>query len=193
MANTRIKPEEIKLLRTFYENADSLGEHSLIKNKKLKVKTSISWHKGSSPKISRHEIDEELFESLLVRLRRLCNPKDEIFLLRIINIFLNYETQQEDRDALRKLKRMFEVSPEYRLLNLNRGAKKYAEKDVFNLYLNGRIFHTDEEKQALLKELSSGKFSPVNDMFTSAVVTKTNAILVALMYMRQKGISNFIS
>lgn len=188
-----MEPREIMLVRTFSENADILAEHSLIKNKQLKVKTSISWRKGSSPTISRHEIDKELFESLLVRLRRFCNKEDDIFLPRIINIFLKYETEKEEIEALRKLKKMFKVSSEYRLLNLNTGSKKYTEEEIFDLYLNGRIFHTDEEKQALLTQLPSGRFSPINDMLTAAVVTKTNAVLVAVMYMRQKGILNFIS
>lgn len=178
-----------KLLELFDSNVNDLLSHSLVQNKQLKLNLTVFRIREEELKVKRHKIEREPFESLLLRLRRFNNQKDIIYFPRIVNILIKYENNNEDKDALKELKKLFQNKPKYNLLNIYRKGKRYFEEVLFDLYVNGKLFHVDIEKINELKDLSSfSELSITDDMFISAAIKKLNAIIYVKRYMEEKRV-----
>ena len=76
---------------------------------------------------------------------------------------------------------------EYSSLKYNYNNEDLTENDVFDLYINGKIFHTDKDKRLKIISITTQE-SFEYDMFLSAVMNKVKAILYSYAYLNQKGI-----
>ncbi len=181
-----MKENEFEVIRRFIENCEALQNHTLIKDKALRMDTNIHIENGAMS-VSRPNINEELMESLLVRIRRFNNQKDDLFFPRIINILCQNECDKEKQIFLKELSKLFMSKKEYSSLKYNYNNEDLTENDVFDLYINGKIFHTDKDKRLKIISITTQE-SFEYDMFLSAVMNKVKAILYSYAYLNQKGI-----
>jgi hypothetical protein len=126
----------------FYAACEDVYRHSLIQNKELKVESRVKFMDDSDQvEVSHYEPDEERYESLLIRVRRFFNQKDKIHFPKVINMMIRTEQCLEEKDFLIKAKDVFGGKNE-NMINY----EKYDEESLFNIYINGKMFHTDSEK-----------------------------------------------
>lgn len=178
---------EIEQLKLFYSNCEILLNHSLIQNDKLNINTKLKYNIETGWSVSRLEIDNELLESLLLRLRRFNNEKDDINFNKIANILSRHTNSTDDVEFLRSVKKLFTNRGENRTLKLNQKGKDYSEEDVFDLFINGRHFHSNLNESSNLEEIESeNKFE--YDMFIIAIINKTKAVLMLYKFIKNKDL-----
>src|SRR6056297_235729 len=178
---------EIEQLKLFYNNGEALLNHSLIQNNQLNIHTKVNYKIETGWSVSREQIDNELLESLLVRLRRFDNEKDDIHFNKIANILSRNSDSADDIEFLRSVKKLFANRGENRTLKLNQKGRNYSEEVVFDLFVNGRHFHSNLDENSNLEEIESeDKFE--YDMFIIAIINKTNAVLMLYKFLENKDL-----
>lgn len=181
--------EDEKLIRRFCEAADYLMDHSLIKEDNLKVRTKLVRQENEPVRVERHVIDVERFESLLLRLRIFCIQHDGIpfdsvvkAVRRTIDVIDEVTTKN-----LRYVGKVFGCKGnDADLLKLKEGDVTFGSKEVFDLSLYGELFHDNQEKRLKILGLREVFGEDVNDVLTTAIVNKVNAILLLRSLIRNR-------
>lgn len=179
--------KELNLLKLFSKNCELLISHSIIKNNQLKVKTSINYHFDSGWSAKREEIPIEQFESLQLRIRRLNNKKDDIYLPKIAGILLKNNTENIDVINLRKVKKLFCGTGVNVLIKQSKNGVIFTEENIFDLFINGKYFHSNLNSLSKLKEIECVDGLEW-DMFKLVIINKVNAIILINKYIENKFI-----
>jgi len=175
--------DECVAFSAFYAACEDVYRHSLVQNKGLKVESRVKFKDDSDQvEVSHYEPDEERYESLLIRVRRFCNQKDKIHFPKIINLMMRNEVCFEEKDFLIKAKDVFGGKNE-NMINY----EKYDEESLFNIYINGKMFHTDPEKNEKISAVKDLFGLPIAQiMIRNVVMYKVRAILAIYYYLREK-------
>lgn len=176
------------IFEAFLENADQLAQHSVVRLRTLKIETRISASETGLV-VSRHPINEELLESLLVRVRRFANQKDMLYLPRILGRLQKHISGKKEDQALADISEQFMSAGKYAYYCRRHKGKSYGEEDIFKLYVNGKIFHYDPVKSSSLAAMTEPTLFDY-DMFVSAAINKVNAVLRTRMCVREKGLAD---
>lgn len=184
-----VKIKDKEVLRLFLLHCEHLNAHSLIQNRmlsKIVPQTKFDLVKGIIT-TSRQHVDDEALESLLVRLRKFNNRRDELYLCKILEVLCEYETDPEAAFLLNDNGERFHSQGKYKMLGYQYQGEEFTEADLFDLYINGRIFHADSEKHKKL-EVIKCKLSFDYTMFLSAVINKVNAVLLTYEHVIEKNL-----
>ena len=174
--------EEQDIVKLFLQNVDDLFNHSLIKNSKLKLHTTLSNSDTDGFSVSKIDIEKEGLESLLVRLRRFTNKSEIIYFNKVINILMKNEKNKISCSYLNSLKDLFQNKGNYKSLILKQNQDTYSPEQIFDFILNGKMFHVDVEKRKIVDEISD-KFVLFNDSFIISVISKINALIDTRRYL----------
>jgi hypothetical protein len=185
-----------EIIKLFVEKADRLRNHSLNTNNQLKVKRIETFTIGENVKTISNHIDEEAFESYLARLRFFCNQGEIIFFPKVIKILTKYENDEKYISLLREAKNYFLKPPKNYELRLEQensegilSVEVFSEKDMFNLYMNAKFFHLDQDKLNILSCMQNVLNYPF-DMFRNYVVDINRLIIGTLKYINHRVLKN---
>jgi len=175
--------DEKMVLLSFYSCCEDVYRHSMIQQKELKVKSSIKYKDDSDEvDIEHYEPDEERFESLLIRIRKFCNQKDKIHFPKVMNVLIRNERCKEENNFLLKAKDTF--------IKYGVSGKEYDEESLFELYINGKIFHSDHKKNEQISLVQDIFGLPIaHIMIRNASIYKVNAILAIYAYLKEEIIA----
>jgi hypothetical protein len=185
---TGLTEAEILAVKAFVESARHLESHSLIQGRQLRANWTLTLNKGSPAKEQTHKIDYESLESVLVRLRQFAMEREEIHLPRIVNILKPH--YPENIEYLRSIADTFLMRKEYGLVKAVADGQEFTEEQLFNDFINSRVFHRDVEKEERLRAL--GDLLEDGFAYTillSAVVTKVNAVRTLKAFIESAGVS----
>src|SRR5690349_12402222 len=103
MESTRVEvtPEDQAVILEFMEQAHNLGEHSVIKNKRLHPRFTLSADDKGELVADFNKIDIETLESYLVRLRRFMLEKDRCYFPQVTNLISKYASNAEHTSGSR--------------------------------------------------------------------------------------------
>lgn len=88
----------------------------------------------------------------------------------------------EDNELLKTISRTF-LGRGQNMFKFN----NYSEEDVFNLFINGRYFHSDAKKDKNLSEIEGFFGLPISEiMLTNALIYKTRAIISIYLYLNEE-------
>lgn len=187
-----MKANHLEVLKLFLLHCEPLNTHSLIQKEmlsKMVPQTKFDLANGVIITSSQHVDDDEAFESLLVRLRKFNNRRDELYLCKILELLCEYETNPEAVLFLKENGERFHSQGKYKMLGYQYQGEEFTEADLFDLYINGRIFHADSEKHKIL-EVIKDNHSFDYTMFLKAVIDKVNAVLLTYQYVLEKKLLN---
>lgn len=182
-----LAPDECVAFSAFYAACEDVYRHSLVQNKGLKVESRVKFKDDSDQvEVSHYEPDEERYESLLIRVRRFCNQKDKIHFPKVINMMICMGQCLSEKDFLIKAKNIF-GGKGVNAIRYGVSGKYYDEEELFELYINGKVFHSDPEKDKKLSLFKDGFDFPIAQiMIRNAVMYKVRAILAIYFYLREK-------
>jgi|GEM_PF-5303808 len=182
--------DEKMVLLSFYSCCEDVYRHSMIQQKELKVKSSIKYKDDSDEvDIEHYEPDEERFESLLIRIRKFCNQKDKIHFPKVMNVLIRNERCKEENNFLLKAKDTF-IGKGVNLIKYGVSGKEYDEESLFELYINGKIFHSDHKKNEQISLVQDIFGLPIaHIMIRNASIYKVNAILAIYAYLKEEIIA----
>ena len=167
--------EHTMVLRAFLEQAQHLESHSLIEGRQLRAKWTLSWTRGEEATEQTHKVDYEALESVLVRLRLFALNNERVFLPGVVNILKPH--YPGNIEFLRSITDMFLIQKEYGIIKAVADGQEFTEEELFNDFINSRVFHQDadgKERLDALGNLLEDGFAYT--ILLSAIVTKVNAV-----------------
>lgn len=167
--------DDKNVLRSFLDQARHLETHSLIEGRQLRAKWNLTMTRGEEAREETHRVDYEALESMLVRLRLFAMNDEAVFVPRVVNILKPHFP--ENIKYLRSITDLFLIKKEYRMLKVKADGQEFSEEELFNDFINSRVFHQDadsRERLAVLGNLKEDGFAYT--ILLSAIVTKVNAV-----------------
>jgi hypothetical protein len=125
---------------------------------------------GGGVRITESPPDEDDLRSYLTTLRQLVmNENDPVFVNAISKLAARHITDAAVRDALKHGRREWEKHKADRSMQLN----ELSEAEVFELYINGRVFHADQAAESRLREvMATPESAALARSFISAYATE---------------------
>ncbi len=151
----------------------------------LRFRFSVNQNEGVS--IEGSDPDEDDFRAYLTTLRALVISKDEpVVVNKIVNLAIRHVDDVELREALIAGRKVWldEQKGGTRLATApSRDAEpeqSYNARDVLDLYINGRVFHVDQEKERTLAALEAGPVGRpmIRYMLLDYATSATNYLVV---------------
>lgn len=169
-------------LRSFVEAAKRLEDHSLIKNKSLKVSFTIKFVKEDGGAIETSKFDDELIDSLLVRLRLFYLEQEDIFLPKVINLLKREFSDPALRSQLDDVRNLSVSRKKHGFILFQTGNSERTSEDIWKAYLYAGKFHNDACHRAVLDELKN-----IDDIvytsFINSILNKTKAVQIVKAFL----------
>ncbi|MGH7246284.1 MAG: hypothetical protein ACREGI_05140, partial [Candidatus Levyibacteriota bacterium] len=96
--------------------------------------------------------DRESVESFVMRMRPVIVEKERLYTGKIITYLIEHSESEKERDVLTNLQNQIEQHKNKRLFSIKVNNKKYGMPDFVLLYLYGKYFHIDKEKQEVIRQ-----------------------------------------
>jgi hypothetical protein len=143
--------EEWRAIRTFLRRAKELSESSLVANG-YDLSANVSLNAGEPPKFTVCAIPpEEPFRSMLLTFRHFVGNDEPSNFLRVLNLLA--KRVPDAREYLDSLRTVWHQALFGGLMNLSFNGKDLTANYIFDLWLNARYFHNDEQKEQELDRL----------------------------------------
>lgn len=156
-----------------------------------KSSVSISWEQGSDIQITNlAKPDVEAYRSYLIDFRQFLLTESAVQVNKVLNMAVNRARHIALRDALMKLRREWKaISKRLHGLALETkdGPVSIAGDDLFLLWLNGTIFHSDMEAEELFSSL--GKLLDVKEVEYAKHVGLCSNFIVDLAAAIESGLN----
>lgn len=180
--------DTLEKLKLFREKAEELRQSRLIQ-KGISLKFSITFDRTKGVLIETEKPDEEDLRSYLLTFRQFILKKGPIYLPRICNLCLQNITDVYLRKRLAEAKEFWNQDRQSYGMGVDIFDHKITPESATYLLINAHYFHSDPDRIALLKRLSSLKIEEeeINFQFrfylvatTKFIVTVSNIIGIAI-------------
>lgn len=182
--------EEIKLTKTdvsnikgFIEHVNEMSETSFIKRCLIdkKISTKFSWDITTGAQIKTNAPDREELANFLTYFRQVYSNDDRFNAKRLCNIVLRYkllaEPYHSNIDNLKNdINLVLKTKPEIQI-NIKGDLIAVKNKDILDLFINGRIFHSDEKSYETLAYVKKLEIYPfLWQLFISVLISLANTM-----------------
>jgi len=179
----RISKTDILKIKGFIEHVNEMAETSFIKHclADKKISTNLSWDITNGTTITTNAPDREGLTNFLTYFRQVYSNDDRFSARRLCNIVLafklleepylsNIDTLKDEINALLKQKLDIQI-------NINDNCIAINNKDVLDLFINGKIFHSDEKNYETLSQVRKLAIYPfLWQLFINALISIANRI-----------------
>lgn len=165
-------------LKLFREKAKELKQSRLLK-KGINLKFSITFDRTKGVLIETEKPDEEDLRSYLLTFRQFTLKGEPIYLPYICNLCFQNITDEDLRKRLAESREAWEQERKSDGVEMTIGNEIITPERATELLINAHYFHSDSDKIALLKWLTSLKISEeeLYDQFRFYLVATTKFIL----------------
>lgn len=139
-------------LDLFCKKANELREFEYVK-KGFPLSLKIHWDEDKGESISTQEPDENELKSLLVTLRQFYLKGEAINIQHIYNLCHLHIKNETYKNYLLKSREIYNKSLKNGGLPIIVNGNEMNPERIFDLFINGEIFHTQPEKHMELKSL----------------------------------------
>ena len=170
--------DALEKLILFREKAEELRQSRLLQ-KGISLKFSITFDRTKGVLIETEKPDEEDLRSYLLTFRQFILKKGPIYLPRICNLCLQNITDVDLRKRLAEAKEFWNQDRQSYGMGVEIFDHKITPESATKLLINAHYFHSDPDRIALLKRLSSLKIDEeeINYQFRFYLVATTKFIL----------------
>lgn len=158
-------------LRLFVDRVERIMERRAVKERTIQAHFNLTANQEGTTMVVDLGDDEDM-RSLLLDIRMFLADREDIVYRRISNILSRRLTDDELRDANEYNRKEWERALRGQM-SLVIDEKAYTSGELFDLVVNGEIFHNDEAKAA--------EFEAIPDMMKSMALVNVNSMIIELI------------
>lgn len=141
-----------------------------------KIKVGIGLTEKGGIKFSGNMPDRDIVEPFLMRIRPFIEYEERLHLGRVISFLLN---KYGESKFLADLQELFQGKSEHQYPAVTIDSKQYFIRDMLNLYLYGKYFHLDKEKQKIQYAIEQ-VFGPLAEFYALSQLEKYAGIVLGV-------------
>ncbi|MCL4354062.1 hypothetical protein M1349_01155 [Patescibacteria group bacterium] len=182
MKKTHIDKSDIE---AFLQQADLIFNSEYLQ-KPVKQSVNLCWKKGEPLLVTSIMPTREVIESFILRMRPVIVRNERLYVGKIVHGLIGETKDESEKNKLIKIQSLIEKHRERRLFTISVNNKEYGMPDFVWLYLYGKYFHLDKEKQEIIKQFEStlGSFSELSAL--SQLEGYAGLILFVAGYIKRK-------
>ena len=172
------RPEDREYLRLFEEVTRDLRRHSVLRRPQL-LSWSWNWKRGQRARFRHHLHDPDRITAFLADVRKFHVDKEPLQLPKVFSWLRHRLTDAALVSELDELRRAYKAALRSGGVRIVHGGRQLSPRELLDIYLHGKYFHSDAAKRALIQQLEAGDLVPRVVAIEAAVAVAFTAFRVA--------------
>ncbi len=159
------RPEDENDIDQFLNQVELIFQSTYLQDQnRAKQTVKIKWDKEKGLNITNTPMpSRESIEAFLMRMRPIIEYDERLHLGKVITYLIDNADNDNEKEALGKLQTVIHKHQNKRLFAIIVDDKEYGMMDFVWLYLYGKYFHLDKEKQRIIRNFERS-FGPLAEV-----------------------------
>src|SRR3990167_2017063 len=158
-----LRPRDENDIDDFLKHVELIYQCSYLQQHK-EQNVKINWNKDEGLKVTNSPMpSRESIEAFLMRMRPVMVYEERLYIGKVVTYLIENSTGKKDKDNLEKLQQLIQHHKNKRLFSIKVDNDEYGIPDFVWLYLYGKYFHLDKDKQNVIEQFES-VFGPLAEV-----------------------------